>query len=139
MNREELQTILPHRPPMLLVDEAELVAPEKARGSYTVRGDEWFLAGHFPGNPVVPGVVLCEILAQASCVLVAEQVKGKTPYLAGISRARFRRRVLPGDTLLIEGSVVKEKAPFFFAAAEGYVDGELAVSAEFSFLLESGA
>lgn len=139
MNRQELQAILPHRQPMLLVDEAELTAPGKARGSYAVRGDEWFLQGHFPGNPVVPGVVLCEMLAQASCVLVAERLKGKTPYLAGMSRARFRRRVLPGDTLVIEGRVVKEKAPFYFAAAEGYVGGELAVSAEFSFLLEAGA
>lgn len=135
MNREEFKNIIPHREPMLLVDEAELLENGLARGVYNVRGDEWFLKGHFPGNKVVPGVILLEMMAQASCVLVAKHVRGKTPYFTGIDRARFRQTVLPGDTLEIESAMIKERAPFYFAQAKGYVKGKLCVSAEFSFAL----
>ncbi|MEL7603296.1 MAG: 3-hydroxyacyl-ACP dehydratase FabZ [Bacillota bacterium] len=135
MNREDFKNVIPHREPMLLVDEAELIEPGRAVGSYTVRGDEYFLQGHFPGNPVVPGVILCEMLAQASCALIADKIQGTTPYFTGISKARFKRMVRPGDVLKIETKMIKEKHPFYFSEATGSVDGELCVSAEFSFML----
>ena len=80
MNREELKEILPHREPMLLIDEAERQEDGTAIGRYTVRGDEFFLQGHFPGMPVVPGVIQCEMMAQTCCVMVADLVKGKKTF-----------------------------------------------------------
>lgn len=135
MNRDELERLLPHRPPMLLVDDAEVVEGG-ARGSYTVRGDEWFLVGHFPGNPVTPGVILCEMLAQAACVLLAEQAAGATPYFTGLNNVRFRNPLLPGDTLKSVCVITKAKPPFYFAKGEGFVGEKLCVSAEFSFVLK---
>ena len=102
MDREQLMQILPHRDGMLLLDSAER-QDDCARGRYTVRGDEWFLQGHFPGNPVVPGVMLCEILAQSCCVLLAEQMAGNvTPMYTGLDHVRFRAPVRPGDTFETE-------------------------------------
>ncbi|MFZ5975332.1 MAG: 3-hydroxyacyl-ACP dehydratase FabZ [Bacillota bacterium] len=135
MNREELMKIIPHREPMLLIDETTLVEDNKAIGKYHVKGDEWFLQGHFPGNPVVPGVILCEMMAQAGCVLIMEKIKGSTPYFTGINNVKFKNMVRPGDTLEIEASIIKSKPPFFFAQGKGYVGGSLAVSGEFSFAL----
>lgn len=135
MNREELKKILPHREPMLLVDEA-VVEDGVAKGKYTVKGDEWFLQGHFPGNPVVPGVVLCEIMGQACSVLLADQCEGMTPYFTGLNNVKFRGMVKPGDTLCIESVIVRSKGPFYFAEGKGYVEGKLCVSAEYSFALK---
>ncbi len=123
---------------MLLVDEAERLEDGSARGCYTVKGDEWFLQGHFPGSPVVPGVLLCEMMAQTCCVLLAGDPacrQGTLPYFTSLDRVKFRRKVLPGDTLVIECRILKEKGPFRFASGKGTVNGELAVSAEFSFAL----
>lgn len=135
MNKEELKQILPHREPMLLVDEASLIEENKAIGKYTVKGDEWFLNGHFPGNPVVPGVIQCEMMAQTCCVLLGEIIKGKTPYLTGINNVKLKNKVLPGETLEIECSITKSKPPFYFAHSKGTVNGKLCVSGDFSFAL----
>ena len=135
MNREEIKQIIPHREPMLLVDEADVVDEKTASGKYYVRGDEFFLQGHFPEHPVVPGVILCEMLAQTGSVILANRIKGTTPYFTGLNQVKFRQKVLPGDTLDILCELTHERGHFFFAKATGKVKGKLAVSAEFSFAL----
>ncbi len=135
MNREKIKTIIPHRDDMLLVDSVELTESGEAHGTYTVRGDEFFLRGHFPGNPVVPGVILCEIVAQASCVLIQDEMKGKTPYYAGIDKVRFRRMVRPGDTIEISVSLLRSKMNVYVVHGEAKVEGETAVSGDFSFII----
>ena len=137
MNRDELKTILPHREPMLLVDEAAVGEDGIARGSYTVRGDEYFLDGHFPGNPIVPGVIQCEMAAQTCCVLMGEQgdSQGKTPYYTGLNQVKFKHPVRPGDTIRMECSLERVKKPFYFAKGTGTVNGKVCLSGEFSFAL----
>ena len=133
MDREEIRTILPHRDHMLLVDEVE-EQDSTAIGHYHVRGDEFFLQGHFPGNPIVPGVILCEILAQSACVLLRSQMTaGKLPVYTGLNNVKFRSPVRPGDTIETRCHIKRAKHPFYFAEGTVTVDGRLCVSAEFSF------
>ena len=134
-NREEIMQILPHRTPMLLIDTAELVDGVSIC-TYTVRGDEYFLQGHFPGNPVVPGVILCEMMAQASCLLI-EKNDGKTytPYFTGMNNVRFKKKVLPGDVITLKSELVKAKDPFYFVKCTGTVDDAVCSMGELSFAL----
>ncbi len=134
MQREEIRKILPHREPMLLLDEVES-ADGKAHGKLHITGEEYFVNGHFPGNPVVPGVILCEILAQSACVLLGEQCEGCTPFFTGLDKVKFRSPVKPGDTYETECEIVRQKGAFYFCKGKGTVAGKLAVSAEFSFAL----
>ena len=135
MNREEIMNILPHRDNMLLLSECERVE-DTAHGVYNVRGDEFFLQGHFPGNPVVPGVILCEILAQSACVLLADKMAdGKTPMYTGLNNVRFKSPVKPGDKFETRCRITRVKHPFYFAEGEGYVGDRLCLKAEFSFAI----
>lgn len=135
MNRTELKTILPHREPMLLLDDAECVG-ETAVGHYTVRGDEFFLKGHFPGKPIVPGVILCEILAQSACVLLKGTVeKGGLAVYTGLDKVRFRSSVKPGDTVEARCRIKRSKHPFYFAEGTITAGDRLCVTAEFSFAI----
>ncbi len=135
MNREEIMNIIPHRDDMLLIDSVELDDEGTAHGRYTVRGDEFFLRGHFPGNPVVPGVILCEIVAQTSCILIQDEMKGKTPYYAGIDKVRFRQMVRPGDTLEVSVKLLRNKMNVYVVGGEAKVNGKLSVSGEFTFII----
>ena len=123
MNKEEIKKILPHREPMLLVDEVELI-------------DGKALQGHFPGNPIVPGVIQCEMLAQSACVLLADGAsEGMTPVFTSLDKVKFRGMVKPGDTLETECELVRQRGMFYFAKGTGRVNGKVCVSAEFSFAL----
>ena len=142
MDRNEIMKILPHRDNMLLVDEAYVEYDEKegcnvSHGKYHVTGDEFFLKGHFPGNPVMPGVLICEALAQAGAVAILglDENKGKTAYFASMDKVKFKKKVLPGDVLMLEVELVKIKGPFGIAKAKATVDSKVAVSGEFTFAL----
>lgn len=126
-----IHKILPHRQPMLVVDEVELQDGISV-GKYTVRGSEFFLQGHFPGNPVVPGVILCEMMAQSSCLLV-DWEENHTPYFTGLNKVRFKNKVLPGDTITFKCELTSKKQPFYFVKGSGYVNDTLCVSGELSF------
>ena len=135
MNQEEIKKILPHRDNMLLLDEVSREGDE-AHGVYNVRGDEWFLQGHFPGSPIVPGVIQCEILAQSACVLLAgEMTEGKMPMYTGLNNVRFKSPVLPGDKFETRCRITRAKRPFYFAEGSGYVGDKLCIKAEFSFAI----
>lgn len=126
---------LPHREPMLLVDRMEIDENQVAHGSYTVQGTEYFLQGHFPDYPVVPGVILCEIMGQCCSLLVKEQLEGRTPFFTGLDKVRFKRQVRPGDTIEVSGYITKQKAMIFFVEAEARVNGELCAQGLLSFAL----
>jgi len=134
MNREELKSVLPHREPMLLVDESTLEG-EYTYSKYTVRGDEFFLQGHFPGKPVVPGVILCEIMAQSSAMLMADALDGKVPLYASMDNVRFKRMVVPGDTIDIKSHIMARRGPVFIVEAESSVNGEMCCSGKLTFML----
>ena len=137
MKRDELKRILPHREPMLLLDEAEVI-DGVAHGRITITGDEFFVQGHFPGNPVVPGVILCEMLAQNCCVLMGDGLSGQenvTPFYTSLDKVRFKHPVRPGDTVELTCQITRHRGPFYFASGEARVGDVLCVTAEMSFAL----
>ena len=135
MKGNELMEILPHRRSMLLLDEAYR-EDEYAHGIYTVKGDEFFLDGHFPGFPIVPGVILCEILAQSTAILLKDKMQeGKVCLYTGLDKVRFKSPVLPGDRFETKCRIVRSTGIFYFAEGEGYVGEELKIKAEYSFAL----
>lgn len=137
MNKDEIMQILPHRDPMLLVDEVILNEDGTATGIYHVRGDEFFLQGHFPDNPIVPGVIQCEIMAQSACILFAEKMKekGALPVYTGIDKVRFRGMIRPGDTINTHVELKRASHPLYLLHGELTVDGKKCMSGDFSFAI----
>lgn len=134
LNAEEILKILPHRHPFLLVDRiVELVQGERAVGLKSVSFNEPFFAGHFPGHPVMPGVLVVEAMAQVGAVLLLSGIpeeKRRVVYFTGIDKTRFRRPVRPGDTLRMELVVLKMRARTAKMRGEAFVDGTLVAEAE---------
>jgi len=135
MNRDDIKKIIPHREPMLLVDNIDLVEENLVHATYHVRGDEFFLQGHYPDNPVVPGVILCEIMAQSSCMLIMKHLNNRTPFYAGIDKVRFKKPVKPEDTIDIYARVINNRGLLFTARAEAKVNEQLCSSGELTFML----
>lgn len=134
MNREEIKKILPHREPMLLLDEVEINEAGESVGKYTVKGDEFFLQGHFPGNPIVPGVIQCEMIAQAAVALIPD-TKDAVPMYTGLNNVKFKNPLLPGDTAVMTVALTARKGIFCFAKGKLEANGKLCTSAEFSFAI----
>ncbi|MBO4268789.1 MAG: 3-hydroxyacyl-[acyl-carrier-protein] dehydratase FabZ [Bacteroidaceae bacterium] len=133
-DREQLMQIIPHREPMLLVDWSELTEDGVISG-YTIPDDPYFTRGHFPGNPIVPGVILCEIMAQGSVLLFREQLKDKLALYAGMDKVRFKKSVRPGDTVRVHSRILNCRGPFLSVDAYAEVDGEQCCSGQLSFML----
>ncbi|MDE0579863.1 MAG: 3-hydroxyacyl-ACP dehydratase FabZ [bacterium] len=130
--------VLPHRPPFLFLDEVtSMVAGERAEGYWRLTGNEPFFAGHFPGRPTLPGVLMAEAIAQlgAYIVLHDERFAGKLPLFGGLDSARFRRQVVPGERLDLEVEMTRLSARAGRGAGRASVDGELACSCELLFVV----
>lgn len=135
----EIMQIIPHRYPFLMVDKIlEVEAGKRAVGIKNVSGNEPFFQGHFPGYPVMPGVLIIEALAQVGAVamLIMPETKGKLALFAGIDGVRFRRQVVPGDQLRLEVEITKIRGPIGKGKAVATVDGQVAAEAELMFALQ---
>lgn len=138
LNKEQIESIIPQRDLFLMIDEVEEYQPgEYCIGYKNVTGDEYFFKGHFPGNPIMPGVLITESLAQAGAVAILslEENKGKNALFAGIDKMKFKKMVVPGDKLKLEVRIIKRKGPIGVGEAIATVDGKIAAKGELTFAL----
>ena len=138
LTTSQIMEILPPRQPFLLIDTVEELEPGiRAVAKKCVTYNEPYFAGHFPGEPVMPGVLIIEALAQTGAVAILgmEENRGKTAYFAGIDGAKFKRKIVPGDVLMLETEIVKRKGPIGVGRATATVDGKIACMAELTFAI----
>lgn len=138
LGKEEIEKIIPQREPFLMIDEIEeCKSGESAIAYKNVKETEWYFQGHFPGNPIMPGVLITESLAQtgAVAILSVEENKGKNALFGGIEKMKFKRMVVPGDRLKLEVKIIKQKGPIGVGEAVATVDGKVAAKGELTFAL----
>ncbi|MCI8928430.1 MAG: 3-hydroxyacyl-ACP dehydratase FabZ [Lachnospiraceae bacterium] len=140
LSAKEIMEIIPHRQPFMLIDTVEELIPGvRAVARKCVSYNEPFFQGHFPAEPVMPGVLIVEALAQtgAAAILSLEENKGKTAYFAAIQSAKFKKKVVPGDVLVLETEIIKTKGSIGIGKATATVDGKVAVQAELTFAVNA--
>ena len=138
LNKEEIKEIIPQREPFLMIDEVEEYVPGEIAVAYkNVNESEWYFKGHFPGNPIMPGVLICESLAQtgAVAILSMEENKGKNALFGGLDKVKLKKMVVPGDRLKLEVKIIKKKGPIGVGEALATVDGKVAAKGELTFAL----
>lgn len=136
LNKEEIKNIIPQREPFLMVDEVESFVPGESCAAYKyVNENEWYFKGHFPGNPIMPGVLIVESLAQtgAVAILSLEENKGKNALFGGIDKMKFKKQVVPGDKLKLEVKIIKRKGPIGIGEAVATCEGKIVARGELTF------
>ena len=136
LDKEEIKKIIPQREPFLMIDEVEQFVPGESCTAYkNVSADEYYFKGHFPRNPIMPGVLMVEALAQtgAVAILSMKENKGKNALFGGINNLKFKKQVIPGDRLKLEVKIIKRKGPIGIGEVVATVDGKIAVKGELTF------
>lgn len=140
LNQEQIKKIIPQREPFLMIDEVEEYIPGESCIAYkNVSADEYYFQGHFPGNPIMPGVLMVEALAQtgAVAILSVPENQGKNALFGGIDKLKFKKQVVPGDRLKLKVKIIKKKGPIGIGEAIATVDGKVAVKGELTFAIVS--